>query len=241
MKEEPSMLAALQADLLKVKRKWFWFLVFLGPFGVISLQMVNYGVRYDYLVDGSKDVWRDLLGNLSSFTSLALLLGITILASQIASIEHQQSSWKHLLSLPIKRRVVYSSKFFIILFMLLLSCVLLFVGTIFLGLGLGFGSSPMPLDDILISSFYPLIAGLPILAIQTWLSITFDNQAIPLTVGIFGTIAPFFSSNIPDWFIWKWPTLMGDQEPIWYVVAGLAVGIVILFLGMIDFQKRDVK
>ncbi|MDQ0231395.1 ABC transporter permease [Metabacillus malikii] len=235
------MLAALHADFLKIKRKWFWLLVFLGPFGVIALQMVNYGVRYDYLVQGSTDVWQDLLMNVNGFVTLALLLGISILASQIASIEHQQNSWKHLLSLPIKRRVVFSSKFFILLFMLFLSCILLFIGTILLGIGLGFSPSSMPLFDIFKNSFYPLLAGLPILALQTWLSITIDNQAIPLTIGIFGTIAPNFARNIPEWFIWKWPTLTGDNEPMWYVIAGLMLGAVILLIGVIDFEKRDVK
>lgn len=116
------MLAVFQADLLKVKRKWFWFLVFLGPFGVLSLQMVNYGLRYDYLIEGSKHVWLDLLLNINMFVPPALLLGMTILASQIASIEHHQSAWKQLLSLPVKRRIVFSSKFFVITLMLLISC-----------------------------------------------------------------------------------------------------------------------
>src|SRR3954451_25361178 len=98
------MLAVLQADLLKIKRKWFWFLVFLGPFGVIALQMVNYGVRYDYLVNGSEDVWKDLIQNVNMFVTPSLLLGMTILTSELATIEHQQSSLKQLLSLPVKRR-----------------------------------------------------------------------------------------------------------------------------------------
>jgi hypothetical protein len=234
------MLAVLQADLLKIKRKWFWFLVFLGPFGVIALQMVSYGVRYDYLVKGRENLWQDLILNVNMFVTPSLLLGITILASQIATIEHQQSSWKQLLSLPIKRRVVFSSKFLVTFMMLLISCLLLFIGTILLGIGLGF-ESPIPISAIMKNSFYPLLAGLPILAIHIWLSITFDNQAIPLTVGIFGTVFSMFAYYAPDWVIWKWPLLTGDQEPIWFVTVGLLVGIFVLIIGMIDFQKRDVK
>ncbi|WP_226670427.1 ABC transporter permease [Metabacillus litoralis] len=234
------MLTVFQADLLKIKRKWFWFLVFLGPFGVIAMQMVNYGVRYDYLVENSTNVWQDLIANVNMFVCPALLLGMTILASQIATIEHQQSSWKQLLSLPIKRRVVFSSKFFVTLMMLFLSSLLLFIGTILLGLGLGFDSG-MPLADILKNSFYPLLAGLPILALQVWLSVSLENQAISLTVGIFGAVFSVFAYYAPDWVIWKWPLLYGSHEPIWYVTAGTIVGIIILFVGMIDFEKRDVK
>jgi hypothetical protein len=234
------MLAVLQADLLKIKRKWFWFLVFLGPFGVIALQMVNYGVRYDYLVNGSEDVWQDLIQNVNMFVTPSLLLGMTILTSQLATIEHQQSSWKQLLSLPVKRRLVFTSKFVITLIMLLISCLLLFIGTVLLGKGLGFDSA-LPLNAIVKNSFFPLLAGLPILALQIWLAITFNNQAVALTIGIFGSIGSMFSYYAPEWFIWKWPLLIGHHEPTWYVTAGLIVGVIFLFIGIIDFQKRDVK
>lgn len=30
------MIKVLKADLLKMKRKWIWFLVFLGPLGKIG-------------------------------------------------------------------------------------------------------------------------------------------------------------------------------------------------------------
>lgn len=47
----------VEAEFLKIKRKGFWFLTFLGPFGVIALQMVNYGVRKEYLLRQSDDDW----------------------------------------------------------------------------------------------------------------------------------------------------------------------------------------
>lgn len=234
------MLDILQADLLKLKRKWFWLLVFLGPFGVISLQMVNYGVRYDWLIQQQPDVWMGLIQNINMFVAPALLLGMTILASQIANIEHQKGSWKQLLSLPIRRRDVFSSKFIIVCFLLLLSCILLFIGTILLGICLGFGYS-FPLSLIVKNSFYPLLAGMPILALQVWLSITIQNQAYPLSLGILGSVCSMYAYYAPDWFIWKWPLLQagGSQEK--FVLAGILTGVVILLAGIIDFQRKDVK
>lgn len=234
------MLAVLQADLLKVKRKWFWLLVFLGPFGVICMQIVNYGVRYDYLLKQQSDVWAGVIQNVNMFVSPALLLGITILTSQIATIEHHQSSWKQLLSLPVSRLTVFSSKFITIFIMLFISSTFLFIGTILLGVGLKFGWT-FPAVAILKNSFYPLLAALPVLAIQTWLSVTFKNQAVPLTVGIFGTMLGMYAYDAPDWFIWGWPLLSENHEPIWFVILGIIVGIMIAICGMIDFNKRDVK
>ncbi len=240
MEEESDMLAVLQADLLKVKRKWFWLLVFLGPFGVISLQIVNYGVRYDYLLKQQPDIWAGVIENVNMFVCPALLLGITILASQIATIEHHQSSWKQLLSLPVSRLTVFSSKFITLLIMLFVSSTLLFIGTVLLGVGLKFGWT-FPAVAILKNSFFPLLAALPVLAIQTWLSITFKNQAVSLTIGILGTMVGMTAYNAPDWFIWGWPLLSEKHEPIWFVTFGIIVGMAIVICGMIDFNKRDVK
>ena len=234
------MLDILQADLLKLKRKWFWLLVFLGPFGVVSLQIVNYGVRYDWLIQQQPDVWLGLIQNINMFVAPALLLGMTILASQIANIEHQQSSWKQLLSLPVRRRDVFSSKFIIVFFMLLLSCALLFVGTIILGVYLHFGDD-IPLLLIFKNSFYPLLAGIPILAIQLWLSITIQNQAYSLSVGILGSVCSMYAYSAPDWFIWKWPLLQAGQGQEKFLLAGVLAGSVILLGGIIDFQRKDVK
>ena len=47
----------IKSDFLKLKRKGFWFLAFLGPFGVVALQVVNYSLRKDYLLTLSEDDW----------------------------------------------------------------------------------------------------------------------------------------------------------------------------------------
>ncbi|MEH7148374.1 permease, partial [Priestia megaterium] len=69
------MKTLLSADFLKIKRKGFWLLTFLGPFGVVALQVVNYGYRKDYLLQQSDNDWKYYLLNVSSFIPLALVLG----------------------------------------------------------------------------------------------------------------------------------------------------------------------
>ncbi|GIN57143.1 ABC transporter permease [Lederbergia ruris] len=235
------MFQIFKADLLKMKRKWVWLLVFLGPFGVISLQAVNYGVRYDYLVGLNPDVWGELLKNISGLMTISLLLGVAILASMTANVEHQQNAWKQLLALPVRKGAAFGSKFLLNILLLWVACLLLFVGTIILGLSLKFGTD-IPYIAIFKNSFYPLAAALPILALQTWLSITMPNQAIPLTVGILGAIVSMYSIVAADWFPWKWPLLISDvHEPIWFAGMGLIVGIILLGLGALDFTRRDVK
>lgn len=234
------MLSILKSNLLKVKRKWFWLIVFLGPFGVIALQMVNYGVRYDYLMKQQPDVWAGLLENINMFVAPALLLGMTILASQIAALEHQQSSWKQLLSLPVKRREVFTSKWIIVCMMIFISSTLLFLGTVLFGISLKFSVHDIPIFDVLKNSYYPFFAGIPVLCLQVWMSIVFSNQAYPLSVGIFGAVFSLAAYAAPDWVPWKWPLLIGAYDPLWYVIAGLITGSILFLAGMTDFVRREV-
>ncbi len=231
----------LRADFLKTKRKGFWFLTFLGPFGVVALQMVNYGVRKDYLLKQSEDDWGYYLLNVSSFTPLALALGIVILTSFMASIENETNSWKQLISLPVSKMNVYLSKFTVLAFFLFLSSVLLMVFTIAFGVFLDLGEQT-PFVEIVKYSFYPYFAALPILALQLWIATVSQNQGIPITIGILGVIFVYSAMVLPDWMIWKWPTLTNEwNEPMINVLLGIGVGVLLYIAGMIDFTRRDVK
>ena len=120
----------LASDFLKIKRKGLWFLTALGPFGVIALQMVNYGVRKDYLLQQSEDDWGYYLLYVHSFTPLALILGIAILTSFMASIENETNAWKQLIALPVSKLTVYLSKFTVLAILLFVSSSLLMVFTL---------------------------------------------------------------------------------------------------------------
>lgn len=232
----------LAADFLKIRRTMVWFLVFLGPVGVIALQACNFGLRYDYLTQEYADnLWRGLIMNVQFLATPALLLGITILTSMIAGYEHQLNSWKQLLALPVSRSSVFLSKFLLNSLLLLLSCLALGVGTIILGGLLKFGWS-FPLPEVLRLSFYPFLAGLPILALQLWLSVVMKNQAIPLTVGILGTVICLVGYRLPDWLFWKWPIQLVDPEKInQTIMAGIVTGAILLLWGLFDFTRRDVN
>ena len=95
------------------------------PFRVVALQMVNYGVRKDYLLQQSEDDWGYFLLNVHSFTPLAIVLGIAILTSFIASIENETNAWKQLIALPVSKLTVYLSKFTLLAILLFFASTLL--------------------------------------------------------------------------------------------------------------------
>lgn len=146
----------LAAEFMKIKRKGIWFLTVLGPVGVVAMQMVNYGVRKDYLFGQNDDRWGYYLDNIHSFTPLAIVLGIVILTSFMSSIENETNAWKQLIALPVSKMSVYLSKFTVLMVLLLVSSVLLMLFTIAFGLFLDLGGE-IPYSGLLKYSFYPFL------------------------------------------------------------------------------------
>lgn len=231
----------LQVEFMKIKRKGIWLLVFLGPIGVVSLQMVNYGLRKEWFLSQGTYSWDYYVLNVAAFTPFALILGIVILTSFISSIENETNAWKQMLAQPVTRWAVYLSKFTTILLLLMVSSSLLVIFSLSFGLFLDLQHN-IPFVDIIRYSYYPLFAALPVLGLQLWMSTVIQNQGLPITVGVIGVILTYMAYFIPDWIIWKWPSLDNQwNNPLLNVYWGLAVGAGIYLAGMIDFIRRDVR
>ncbi|MBB4822997.1 hypothetical protein HNO89_000215 [Sporosarcina luteola] len=236
------MIRVMLSEFIKIKRKLILFLIILGPLGVIGLQAANFGLRYDWLTSQYKeDLWRGLIGEVTMLSVPTILIGLTILTSMIANIEHQTNAWKQLVALPVSKMKIFAGKALLSFILLFVSCLLLFFGTIILGLSLRFGTA-IPLFYLLKMCFFPFLAAMPFLALQTWLAISMKNQAIPLTTGILGTIVSLYGTGFPDWMPLKWPWLVNEwDEPVYSVLFGVATGLVLYLLSLIDFSRRDVK
>ncbi|GIP12785.1 MAG: ABC transporter permease [Paenibacillus macerans] len=236
------MLRALSADFLKIRRKGIWFLIFLAPLGLVAMQALNFGLRFDYLMKRyADDPWGGLLKNISGFVPIALFLGCTLVSSLVANVEHQLSSWKQLLALPISRTAVFGAKFLLCLLLLSVSCILLPIATIILGLVFGFALNGIPLADLARIGFFPLFAALPLLALQLWLSLTYRNPSLPVSLGVVLSLVSPFTLDLSEWFPLNWPVFgyLGPHRE-WFVALGIAVGAVILLAGLVHFNRKDV-
>lgn len=231
----------LSSELLKLRRSMALVLMILGPVGVVLLEAMNFGLRYDYLTKEYEGrLWFGLLGQTAGFSGLALLLGAALLASMLAGCEHRTQAWKQLLALPVTRFQVFLSKAVVCAGMLLVSSILLGVGLYVLGLALGFGWIA-PWGDLLRICFYPFFGALAVVSLQLWLSVILRNQAIPLAVGILGTTIGMLSFGLPQWVLWKWAIMDSITDPaLTPVAAGISVGLLLLLVGAVHFGGRDV-
>lgn len=229
------------ADMLKLRRTMALVLIFLGPVGVVALQAVNFSLRYNYLTElYADDLWQGLLDNTAVLASMAFLLGATLVASLMAGYEHRTNAWKQLLALPVSRFQVFVSKAIVCTILLVVSSTLLTGGVYLLGLLLGFGGQA-PLLGIVETGFYPLLGGFAIVTLQLWLSVVFKNQAIPLTVGIVGTMIGMFAFRLPDWVLWKWVIMGAGAESVHTsMLSGVLYGLLLILIGAIHFSRRDV-
>lgn len=232
---------ALSADFLKIRGKGIWFLIVIAPIGLVAMQALNFGLRYDYLVARSQgNLWAPLISNILMFVPLALFMGSTLVSSMLAGVEHQLSSWKQLLALPISRTAVFVSKFLVCTLMLAVSCLLLSIGTTVLGLILG-TNTPPPWSDLVRIGFFPLLGALPVMALQLYLSLTFKNQALPVTLGLAMAISSLFTGQLAEIMPLNWPTLAFQAKNyVFYLSAGVILGLLILGAALVHFNRKDV-
>lgn len=229
------MMRLLQAEFAKIKGKGFWLLSFVGAFGVIAMQMVNYGVRKEWLLSLSEDDWSYFLLNVQGFVPISIVLGIAILATQITSIEDDTNAWKQQLALPISKKGLYAAKFITVAFFLALASVLLAIFTYLYGSTMGFKQS-VPYNELLKQTLLPTITALPILALQLWLGAVSKSPAVPITVGVVQFLLTYSAFTMPKWMPWTWLYL---PNPTLNIALGLGVGIVIFIMGMYDFYRKD--
>lgn len=234
------MRSLLRSEWSKIKGKGLWLLAALGPIGVIGLTMVNYGVRKDYLLAQSDDDWAYYLDGMLPLTAMALVLGIAIITSLLASIEGQTNAWKLWLALPIRRSTVYMSKFIIATVLLLVSSVVLALGTTIYGMTLGLGE-PIPWLSILEYSFYPWLSAQAIIALHLWSAVVSSNQGFTVSLGVIGVIVAIMSPYAPDWVVWKWPFLIIEGASSWSSIAvAISISVSLLLIGLLHFSRKDV-
>ncbi|GGF65034.1 ABC transporter permease [Paenibacillus albidus] len=236
------MLRALSADWLKIRGKGLWFLVFLGPLGIVAMQGLNFGLRFDYLTkEYSDDLWGGLLDNIANYVPVALYLGGTLLCSMIANVEHQTSAWKQLLALPVSRTAVFMAKLLLCLLLVAVSCLLLSAGSVILGLILGFKMDLIPWGDILRIGFMSYLATLPVLILQLWLSLSFRNQTLPVSIGLTLSMGSLFATFLTEFMPLTWPYLAWNApNPIWFSGAGLLLGMLLIVPSAVHFARKDV-
>lgn len=230
----------LISDFKKLKRSWIWVFVVLGPLGVVLVQSLNFGLRYDYMTNTmyKEDIWSGLIQEVYYFSIAVIVIGMALITSLIGGMEHRAGAWKQLLSTPVKKTHVYLSKGVMGFILLLLSCVLLALGTAGLGILLQFGTV-IPWVELLRFTFFPYLAALPFFAVFIYLAVHYKNQGVVIGVGILSLAVMGVG---PAWSPSSWPMLPDEWvSSSLNVPLGIATGVCLIILASLLFAREDVN
>ncbi|BFH60304.1 ABC transporter permease [Paenibacillus azoreducens] len=228
----------IRAEGLKLKRLCRWIPLMQGII-LISMTALEW---YLYFRQGPGGVYAGF-NVMYMFISFVFLLGITILASIMAGTEHETKAWKQLLTTPVPKRSIYLAKLSWIFILQLCTVVITVVGMCLIWVL--YTNEPMPWKILILQPLFVCLSSLPMMAIQMWFSTVFSNQALPLAVGIFGSISSLFlarsSSSIVHLLPWSYPSLSSPlvSGHVQWIGISLGVGLLLSFLGALMFARRE--
>jgi hypothetical protein len=229
----------------------------LIPSVTLVFEVINFLLREQSLQNVADemhtDMWQVFLNDKQFILSLSVPVGISIMASIIANMEHQANAWKQLLAFPVPRMKVYLSKFILLFLYSITSATLLFTGMLLFGVIFDLGDAPY--SQVLGDSYMAILTALPIMSFQLWFSIGIKNQTYSILIGVMSSMIGLFCamSSIFKWLPWAYP-IMSTAKRFNYetnqilsnsnlgslVFLSLGIGLILLVLGSVYFSRKEV-
>lgn len=243
-----SLLRALHAELLKLKRTLAFRIIFVLPL-LIGLLQFFLIVRTKPYPRGF-NLWQTHPTNSFEIWAVFMMpLMIALVTALLNGIEHSDKQWKHLFALPVPRYTVYFAKLIVAQGLVLTSTAILGVVTAIVGVA-GMYLRPElanagPVPYMWLGKYVVLVwlASWLIIAIHMWISIRWPGFPIALGAGIGGTFFALFAASA--WIGKYYPWLLSMNVFVegryrMALVLGIGGGIVAALLGCLEFTRRDV-
>jgi hypothetical protein len=243
-----SLLRALHAELLKLKRTLAFRVIFVMPLFVALLQF--FVIWRTEKLPSDFNLWQTHATNsLQIWAVFMMPLLITLETALLNGIEHSDKQWKHIFALPVPRPSVYLSKIVVAQGLVLVSTFVLAVFTVIVGivgtrLRPEFASvGPVPYGWIAKHALLVWLAAWLITAIHAWISVRWAGFAVALGAGVGGTFFALFAAGaaVGKYYPWLLPlnTFTEDRFTT-ALVLGAGGGVLAALLGCWEFVRRDV-
>jgi len=248
------LLRALSAESLKLRHTLALRMCLIAPAVVVALfvaqmSLLSHSSRPP--TDSAK-AWLGLSENILTLWSLVMLpLFVTLQSALLASIEHSDRHWKHLLALPVARRVHYLAKLLVLIGMVVTASALL---ALFICIGgallmlvqpaIGLAGAP-PLAYLAEKSACMLAASLLMVALQNWIAIRWNSFTVAVSFGMTATVIGMMvvqSKALGPWYPWSMPTMAISFDGAFASIAvavALIGGVVATAIGLIDFERHE--
>lgn len=243
-----SLVRALQAELLKLKRTLAFRVIFVLPFFIATLQFFILWRMKKFSPDFN--LWQMHPSNsLQIWAVFMMPLLITLETALLNGIEHSDKQWKHIFALPVPRSAIYLSKFIVAHGLIFASTLVLAVLIVIVGVAATYirpelaNAGPVPFGWIAKQAAFVWLASWLIIAIHTWISMRWAGFPIALGAGIGGTFFALFAAgaSLGKYYPWLLPmNIFIEGRFTMALVLGIAGGIVAALAGCFEFVRRDV-
>ena len=248
------LLRALSAESIKLRGTLALWMCLIAPGVVVALYVLQitfstFGARTpsDPLV-----AWHGFSqAVLALWAFLMLPLFITLQSALLAGLEHTDNQWKHLLALPVPRRVHYLAKWLVLVGMVAAAGTILVLlvplgGWVVMHTQPAFGLDGAPPWAFLARTSAAIFAAsLLMVALHTWLAIRWRSFTVAVATGMTATVMGFLigqSARFGHWYPWSMPVqvMASKQLHLDFVIqAGLIGGVVVTALGLLDYLRRE--
>lgn len=255
-----SILSLLKIEFTKQKKNFILKLTFITPILCFFMLFVLWSFKRNQLMSPSFTSFlncntgvfskQDALFLTNHLTTLWFIFSnftFSFIALSVNFIEHNENCWKYFLCLPINRTKVYFSKWLFIFILSLISIVLNAVGFIIISFIFGINNN---LNYFCIFKYisFEVLCSLSIISFQHFISCYFKNLLIPLSIWIIGILISitFYKNTVLEFLIPYIPIInsvpLGTTNiSLISAIAGTLSGLIWLLIGIIHFNKKDIK
>lgn len=243
-----SLIRVLHAEILKLKRTLAFWMIFVAPLLVATLQF--FIVWNQKRFGANFNLWETMPKSALGLWAVFMLpLLITLETALINNVEHGEKQWKHIFALPIPRHAVYTAKLLIAQALAAASTLILSALIVVVGLALIRLRPEMPHAGvipyvwILKHAALVWLAAWLIISIHIWISIRWPGFTLALGVGIGGTFFALFtaSARMGKYYPWLLPVnVFVDERFAAALLLGSLGGVIAAVIGCVEFVRRDV-
>ena len=203
------MIKSISAEILKLKSSKISWTLFVCAILTVAFVFIGHLLDVNNIIRLNVNPWVRYANASLTIYSLFILSAIVVLiTSFVANIENKSNGWKLVYTMPVSRWSIYSSKFIVLVLLLIFNLLLLYLTIWISGFILAFILPEYEFSfyqpewsDVFARSIHAIISVLGVIGIQYFLTIRFRNFLVPLGVGIFGLIFGFILSTIDIKFI----------------------------------------
>ncbi|MGE7941626.1 ABC transporter permease [Lysinibacillus xylanilyticus] len=231
----------------KIKIQWYFFVLLIICETLINSFLSFIAVGQDFALN-----WNNFYTYAANFHSMfffPLLAGL--FTTLLYRYEHNNSNWKNILTGSIPKHYIYLSKMIWVFLFLIISQLFFFLSYFLVGQILGVEGT-LPLFSIFKSLVGGIIAIIPLLALQSWISIYIKNFGASLVIvlgliipnllltGMHSNLGSWFPSTIPFYTMMPQGTQFSPRVNLSNLYTIVAItSTVYIVSGSISFRKRE--